>query len=679
MPQVLRCHITNNEPVLTKSCVNYFRTRLSPMRNRIVALFDQAGLLAVVSISVLAAFLLRFDFSIPSETTLVLRQSIWIAVFVKLSAFNLVGSQRGLRQFASIPDLYRLFLSNLTASTLFVVASRVWIGPVMPRSVWVIDGLLCFLGTALVHFSHRIWNEAVVRERSDQKRKGILIYGAGAAGTELLREIRSSRSTGYEVRGFLDDDLNKRRAMIMGVPVLGSGREAMSVVERLNRRKPEIGEIIIAMPSATGPQMREAHANCRTAKVPCKTIPGLGELLNGKVLSAQVRNLSVTDLLGRQPVKLDEAPIRSSIAGRSVLVTGAAGSIGSELCRQVARFGPGRLIAFDQAESDLFKIESELREKYRDLELVAAVGDICDPERLAEVLARYSVDSVFHAAAYKHVPMMESHPLEAARNNICGTWHLLCAARRQGVRSFLMISSDKAVNPTNVMGATKRVCERIVSARPAGSASREMKCVSVRFGNVLGSNGSVVPIFQSQIEAGGPVRVTHPEMRRYFMTTAEAVALVLQASTMGKGSEVFVLDMGEPVRIADLAANMIRLAGLIPGEDIEIHFTGVRPGEKLFEEINGQDESMLPTFHEKIKIFQEPPIRQETITAWIEGLVELLAARRDEHVIKHIAELIPEYQPSGRWETCRWKELVLADQEFSRSSSIAAPGSAWMQ
>jgi FlaA1/EpsC-like NDP-sugar epimerase len=647
------------------------------MRNRLSTWLDQAGLFAVVSLSLVAAFLLRFDFWIPSGTIPVLLQSIWIALLVKALAFNLAGSQRGLPQFASVPDLYRLFLCNLTGSALFAVASRVWLGPVMPRSVWVIDGLVCFLGTALVHFSHRIWNEAFLCELPGQKQKGILIYGAGAAGTELLREIRSSRSTGYIVRGFLDDDLGKRRAMIMGVPVLGSGREAISVVERLNRRKSEVGEIIIAMPSATGPQMREAHANCRAAKVPCKTIPGLGELLNGKVLTAQVRNLSVTDLLGRQPVKLDEAPIRSSIAGRSVLVTGAAGSIGSELCRQVARFGPARLIAFDQAESDLFKIESEIREKYRDLELAAAVGDICDPERIAEVLERYSVDSVFHAAAYKHVPLMEAHVLEAARNNICGTWHLLSAARRQGVRSFLMISSDKAVNPTNVMGATKRVCERIVSARPAGAG--EMKCVSVRFGNVLGSNGSVVPIFQSQIQAGGPVRVTHPEMRRYFMTTAEAVALVLQASTMGKGSDIFVLDMGEPVRIADLAANMIRLAGLVPGEDIEIHFTGVRPGEKLFEEINGQDESMLPTYHEKIKIFQEPPLDQETITAWIDGLEQLLAARQDEHVIEYIGELIPEYRPSGRWETRRGKQIVLTGQEFSRHSSLAAPGSAWMQ
>jgi FlaA1/EpsC-like NDP-sugar epimerase len=309
---------------------------------------------------------------------------------------------------------------------------------------------------------------------------------------------------------------------------------------------------------------------------------------------------------------------------------------------------------------------------------VATIGDIRDPERLTEVLERYSVDSIFHAAAYKHVPLMESHVVEAARNNILGTWRLVCKARRAGVRSFLMISSDKAVNPTNVMGATKRVCERIVSARPTG-AGREMKCDSVRFGNVLGSNGSVVPIFQSQIESGGPVKVTHPDMRRYFMTTAEAVALVLQASTMGKGSEIFVLDMGEPVRIVDLASNMIRLAGRVIGEDIEIQFTGPRPGEKLFEEMNGQDENTLPTYHEKIKIFQEPPLTWEAVTRWVDGLEELLAARREQEIVGHIMELVPEYSPSGKWEACRWEQLVLAGSEFASSRPASVNGGGWMQ
>lgn len=648
------------------------------MRNRVGLWLDHSVHVVVIGLSLTAAFLLRFDFFIPSPERDVLKVALVIALLVKLPVFELAGFHRGLRQFASVPDLYRVLLGNVAATALFGIASLTWIGASMPRSVWVIDGLLCFLGTAAVRLSVRIRDEAINRERSGPKRKGILIYGAGAAGMELLREIRSSRSTGYEVKGFLDDDASKRRAEIMGVPVLGSGREALWIVDRLNRRKSQVEEIIIAMPSASGPQMREAMANCRVAGVRCKTIPGLAELLNGRVLTAQVRNLSVTDLLGRQPVKLDEAPIRSSITGRSVLVTGAAGSIGSELCRQIARFGPGRLVAFDQAESELFKVEGQLRGQFRELELVAALGDIRHPNRLSEVLQRYNIESVFHAAAYKHVPLMESHVLEAARNNILGTWNLVCAARRHCVRSFLMISSDKAVNPTNVMGATKRVCERIVSSHLA-EASWDMKCVSVRFGNVLGSNGSVVPIFQQQIEAGGPVKVTHPDMRRYFMTTSEAVALVLQASTMGKGSEIFVLDMGEPVRIADLAANMIRLAGFVPGEDIEIQFTGPRPGEKLFEEMNGRSENVLPTYHEKIHIFQEPPLEWETIAQWVNGLEELSKARKEREIIDHIRELVPEYRPSGKWGTHHWQELVATSPEIPASAPLPKAGVAFMQ
>ena len=658
-----------------------FRDYTSLMKNRfrVDAWFDLICHLAVIGLSVQAAFLLRFDFSISSETAYILTRAIWLALLVKLPVFNLAGFHRTVRRFASVSDLRSMLLGNLAASALFVIASLVWIGPAMPASIWVIDLLLCFLGTALVRFSVRIRDEALAGERTGQGGKGILIYGAGSAGTELLREIRSNRSSGYEVKGFLDDDPSKRRCLIMGVQVLGSGREALSVIDRLNRRQTKVEEIIIAMPSATGPQMREALANCRAAKVPCKTIPGVSELLNGRVLTAQVRNLSVTDLLGRQPVKLDEAPIRSSIAGRSVLITGAAGSIGSELCRQVAKFGPGRLIAFDQAESDLFKIERELRETNRDFELAAVVGDIRERERIAEVLEQFSVDSVFHAAAYKHVPLMESHVLEAARNNILGTWHLVCEARRHRVRSFLMISSDKAVNPTNVMGATKRVCERIVSARHTGSAGRDMKGVSVRFGNVLGSNGSVVPIFQQQIESGGPVKVTHPEMRRYFMTTSEAVALVLQASTMGQGSEVFVLDMGEPVRVVDLALNMIRLAGRVPGEEIEIQFTGLRPGEKLFEEMNTQDESMLATYHEKIKIFRETPMEQERIARWVESLEDILQERQEQPIVDHILDLVPEYRPSARWATRQVQEFVLPDSEPSQTAVLSANGGAWMQ
>ena len=606
---------------------------------------ERACHLTAVGLSVTAAFLLRFDFSIPAGVAPILKQALLIAILVKLPIFDWVGFYRSLRRFASIPDLYLVFLGNVAGSVLFAAVTMFWIGPAMPRSVLVMDAVLCFVATALVRFSVRIRNEAF-REHSGQERTGILIYGAGSAGAELVREVHSNRCTRYEVKGFLDDDPLKQPARIMGIPVLGSGREAYSVVRHLNRRKPTVGEIIIAMPSATGPQMREALANCRAARIPCKTVPGIDELLSGRVLYAQVRNPSVQDLLGRQQVRLDEAHVQASIAGRSVLVTGAAGSIGSELCRQVARFNPACLVAFDQAESDLFRIENELRERYPELDLVVALGNIRDTDRLSEVLHEHKVESIFHAAAYKHVPMMESHVLEAVRNNVLGTWNLVRAARGHNVRSLLMISSDKAVNPICVMGATKRVCERIVSARWPGNG--QTRCVSVRFGNVLGSNGSVVPVFQAQIAAGGPIKVTHPEARRFFMTISEAVSLVVQASSRSEGSEIFVLDMGEPIRIVDLAENMIRLAGKVPYDDIDIEFTGLRPGEKLIEEIRGKSEGLLATSMEKMHVIREQPLVWERIDKWIDELKGLIAERREREIIAHLQKLVPEYSPAAR-------------------------------
>ena len=358
--------------------------------------------------------------------------------------------------------------------------------------------------------------------------------------------------------------------------------------------------------------------------------------------------------LGRQQVRLDEAHVEASIAGRSVLVTGAAGSIGSELCRQVARFKPACLVAFDQAESDLFRIENELRERYPDLELVAALGNIRDADRLTEVLQQHGVESIFHAAAYKHVPMMESHVLEAVRNNVLGTWNLVRAARSHNVRSLLMISSDKAVNPICVMGATKRVCERIVSARWPGHG--QTRCVSVRFGNVLGSNGSVVPVFQAQIAAGGPIKVTHPEARRFFMTISEAVSLVVQASTRSEGSEIFVLDMGEPIRIVDLAENMIRLAGKVPYEEIDIQFTGLRPGEKLIEELRGKSEGLLPTSMEKMHVIREQPLVWDRIDGWIDELKDLISGEAGAGSHRTPAKTGAGVQPGcKRRAASRWK------------------------
>jgi FlaA1/EpsC-like NDP-sugar epimerase len=329
-------------------------------------------------------------------------------------------------------------------------------------------------------------------------------------------------------------------------------------------------------------------------------------------------------------------------------VTGSAGSIGSELCRQIAEFKPLRLIALDQAESDLFKIEHELRSKFPSLSLISEIADIRDPQRMDDIMQAHGVDSVFHAAAYKHVPMMEIQPLEAVKNNVVGTWNVAQAAWRNGVSEFLLISSDKAVNPTNVMGATKRVAELLISSM-CTNGGRGTQFVSVRFGNVLGSNGSVVPLFRQQIAAGGPITVTHPEVRRYFMTIREAVQLVLQASTMGRGNETFVLDMGQPVRILDLAKNMIRLAGLLPERDIEIRFVGLRPGEKLYEELISEGEDILPTHHEKIRILQGLTCDAARIETWLQELQTILHKRDETAVVTHLKQLVPEYQPASFW------------------------------
>ena len=603
-----------------------------------------AGLFAV---SLTAAFLLRFEFSVPLQEVSHLYAGLWIMLPVKITVFHLARLHRGWWRFVGMADLCRVLVANLVASVVFGVLARLLIGTAFPRSIYIIDFLLCLLATAGARFAVRFYYEAVAIEVSKPGSKGMLIYGAGVAGATVGREIRTTPGLNFKVLGFLDDNREKRKEVLKGVHVLGRGRDAAGIVDRYRRRAQKIDEIIIAMPSATGRQMHEAVANCRAAGVACKTIPGVGDLLQGKVLSAQIRDLSVTDLLGRKTVHLEEGCIRSAIARRCILVTGAAGSIGSGLCRQIAGFEPSRLVLFDQAESDLFRVDLELRNRFPALQVIPQIGDIRDRRRVEEVIHHFRFDSIFHAAAYKHVPMMEHHPIQAVQANVLGTWNLVREATRQGVSNFLMISSDKAVNPANIMGLTKRVAELIVSSMGAGQHEGGTKFVSVRFGNVLGSNGSVVPLFQEQIAAGGPVTVTHPEIRRYFMTTREAVQLVLQAFTMGNGSDIFVLDMGEPVRIVDLARNMIRLSGLEPDEDIEIRYTGLRPGEKLFEELTLEGENILATYHEKIKIFQAPPLDSTRLEVWLLELEALLETRDAPAVVEHLKGLVPEYQPDG--------------------------------
>ncbi len=604
------------------------------------------AILAAASVS--GAFLLRFEYEIPDAEVAHLWKGICLAVVARVLVFRIAGCDRGGWRYVGLPDIRKLFFANIAGSLVWAGLAIALLGPTFPRSVYGIELVLSFLATAGARMLVRSLFESGGGMRSGD-RKNILIYGAGAAGCTLVKEIRSNGAMGYRVLGFLDDDRSKKGDKLLGVPVLGTGRSAAEIVERFRRGRGKVDEIVIAMPSASGRAMNEAISNCRSSGVSCKTIPGVAELLSGKVLTSQIRDVSVEDLLGRDPVRLDETLIRTSIEGRSVMVTGGGGSIGSELCRQVAAFQPSRLVILERAETDLYRIHLELSDKFPNLEIVQQIADIREMESVENAIRRHHVQSIFHAAAYKHVPMMEAHLLEAVKNNVLGTRNVAHAAYRNGVSDFLMISSDKAVNPTNIMGLTKRIAELIVGSLPTPGEGSATKCVSVRFGNVLGSNGSVVPLFKQQIAAGGPVTVTHPEMRRYFMTIREAVQLVLQASTMGKGSEIFVLDMGEPVTIVNLARNMIRLSGHEPDGDIEIRFTGLRPGEKLFEELALEGESHMPTYHQKIKIFCGPRKDTAPMDVWISHLERLVAEAAEGEIVAHLKSLVPEYQPMGQW------------------------------
>jgi len=612
-------------------------------RFRRVLIFGALTFTIVVSVAI--SFLLRFDFELPAAEKLNLLWGLAICIPLKLLVFHVALIHRGWWCTIGVRDIKRMVIANGIASGFCATVIVAGLGFGYPRSIHILDFIVCLATLSGMRLLIRLVHDARQhRGATNTPLKNVLIYGAGWAGAGLAREIYTNPKLHFSVLGFLDDNPRKQNDMVVGIPVLGTGRDAIHIVPDAARRGRRIDEILIAMPSATGRQMHDAVANCRAAGAPCRTLPDMGDLLRETGLSAQMRPVSVEDLLAREPVELDEVGIAAAFAGKVILVTGAAGSIGSEICRQIAAIGPHKLVALDQAESELYKIDLGLRKRFPDLDLSAEIGDIRNAARVEEIIRKHHVECIFHAAAYKHVPLMENHAVEAAHNNVLGTWNLAEAASRLNVQSFVMISSDKAVNPTNVMGATKRATELILSSFAAEEGT---KFVAVRFGNVLASNGSVVPLFQSQIAAGGPVTVTHPEMRRYFMTVREAVQLVLQASIMGKGSEIFVLDMGEPVRILDLARNMVRLSGLEPDEDIEIRFIGLRPGEKLFEELVTDSEDILPTYHDKIKIFRGATRSHASMQRWISELGVHVARRDDNGVIRSLLEVIPEYQVSN--------------------------------
>ena len=610
-----------------------FRTR------RVLVFFLDVVLIAA---ALAFSFLLRFDFQIPAHRWNALLQGLAAVMIAKPVMFAASGMYRSIWRYASLQDAYEIFkvvtFSSLVSACLVIFLN----GPfALPRSIYVLDWFLLFSFVAASRLIWRVYRETKFTP-SLRKGKKTLIIGAGDAGNLLLREIRKQANSPYNVVGFVDDDLEKRGLRLSGVRVLGGTNRLRALV-----RIYAVEEVIFAIPSGDRDLMRRVIANCERTKARFKTLPGITAIIDGKVSMSQIKDVEIEDLLGRDPVVLDQTAIHNYLTDKRVLVTGAAGSIGSEICRQVARFKPAKLVLFDHAETPLFYIEKELAAAFPDLRIIPMVGDVKNLDRVDTVFDEFCPEVVFHAAAYKHVAMMEYNPAEAVLNNVLGSRVVADSAHKHKVRNFVMVSTDKAVNPTNVMGATKRSAEIYVQALAAKS---QTKFTTVRFGNVLGSNGSVIPLFKEQIRKGGPVTVTDKDVVRYFMTIPEASQLVMQAGCIGRGGEIFVLDMGEPVRILSLAEELIRLSGLIPYKEIDIEFSGLKPGEKLFEELLIDGEGIKPTTHKKISVMA--PVETDLKRVSVE-LDELFGHARNHDIgelLKSLRTIVPEFVPRYQFD-----------------------------
>jgi len=600
--------------------------------NRWVAFFHD---LLLVPITFYIAYWLRFNLStIPGEHLDSLINVIPIALVVQGSAYWLFGLYRGFWRFASIPDLIRI-IKAVILGTLVIAVITFFLTRLegIPRSVFILYPLLITCGLAFPRLLYRWYKDHRIL-LNPKEGKRVIVVGAGRAGELLLRDLL--RQQDFMPVALIDDDVKKHGREIHGVRVMGGVDQLEGITSSL-----EVEEILIAIPSVTKSSIQRLTTACGLTGVPTKILPSLYELADHKVDSSQLRPITVEDLLGREPVKLDEQAISSYLHGKTVLVSGGGGSIGSELCRQIATQQPERLIILDNGEFNLYSIDHEFREKFPDLRLESVLGDVRNKERINWVFETFLPEVVFHAAAYKHVPMVEMNPAEGVVNNVIGTRVVADAADRCGSERFVLVSTDKAVNPANVMGATKRVAELYCQNLNARSKT---KFVTTRFGNVLGSAGSVVPLFQRQIENGGPVTVTHPEINRYFMTIPEAVSLILQAGSMGEGGEIFVLDMGDPVLIHDLAEQMIRLSGFTPGKEIEIVYTGLRPGEKLFEEILHESEGLQKTSHAKLFLASSRKVDWSWLNSSLENLDNYSRSRNVVELVKKLHDIVPEFK-----------------------------------
>ncbi len=594
----------------------------------------------VITVAFLIAYLLRFDLTIPKIYWPHIGTLILPLILIKLICFRKMGLKHGWWRYVSLADVIDIFKANVLGSLVFILYVIFIHGlQGVPRSVLLLDGVTCFMLVCGIRFVTRAYRENYLPVNNNRSGKvQTLIIGAGAAGQMIAREVRQNPDLGKTVVGYIDDDPSKTGMKFLGYEVFGGRAE----IEELVGKRP-VDEVVIAIPSAPADEIRTLYELCTSLSLKVKTLPGLGEMIDGVVSINLVREVSLFDLLGRKPVRLDVNMINSYLQGKRVLVTGAGGSIGSEICRQVARFNPANMVLLDHAETPLFHIERELVGKFPDLPLYAIMGDVRDRARIDGVFDEFQPEVVFHAAAYKHVPMMELNPAEAVSNNVRGTRNVARAADAFRVKRFVMISTDKAVNPTNVMGATKRAAELYVQAL---SERSKTQFITVRFGNVLGSAGSVIPIFQEQIAAGGPVTVTDPEVTRFFMTIPEATQLVLQAGSMGQGGEIFLLDMGEPVKIVQLAEELIKLSGLEVNKDIEIVFTGLRPGEKLYEELLIAGEGVQKTTHKEICVARSTQVDWEKLNLQLEELYQRSRVIDLEGVRRQLQEIVPEYSPA---------------------------------
>ena len=597
---------------------------------------------AVLSLSRWLAYQLRFDFAVPPQFEVQLAAHGWWVVALKLFLLLCFSQFAGLLSYFSIPDLRRLLYATASSSVILLglrYYTDLFFTP--PRGVLLIDFLLSFGGLAAVRLGFRLVRERFLAPQSRSRRRArrVGIIGAGDVGASLARELTVKRGLGLHPVAFFDDDRNKWRSRIHDIPVIGSPEALLN--QKLNL---ELEEAIIAMPSAPARRIGEVVKILQQARLKFETVPSMDQLATGKVKVSQLRSVEIQDLLGREPVKLETENIRQILSARVIMVTGAGGSIGSELCRQIASFNPSRLLLVEQSEVQMYSIEQELLELGHGGVVLPLVADVLDEPRMRHLFRRFHPEVVFHSAAHKHVPMMENQPSEAIKNNTLGTALLAELATEFEVDRFVLISTDKAINPTSVMGATKRLAEIFVQSLHASRPERT-KFLAVRFGNVLGSSGSVIPIFNRQIAAGGPVKVTHPDVSRYFMTIPEASGLVLQSAAQGSGGEIFVLDMGKPIRIVDLARQLIELNGLKPDEDIQIEFTGLRPGEKLFEELSYQGENFTATHHPKIMRFVSQPMPMKIARELLAELEQELHRAEPNHLKLLLQKAVPEYQP----------------------------------